>query len=175
MNYFELYEIPVTININQDVVKKKYYQLSKEFHPDFYITESEEKQAEILGLATTNTNAFNTFKNEGKLIQYVLELYNAIETDKEKLPQEFLMEMMDLNEQLMELEFDLDENVVAKVKDELEAKQNELVKIITPFTDDLSLLNDEIRAKELNNLKDYYLKRKYLLRIQERLNKFAAH
>ena len=174
-NYFELYEIPISININQDVVKKKYYQLSKEYHPDFYITESEEKQAEILELSTINTNAFNTFKSEGKLIQYILELYNAIETDKETLPQDFLMEMMDLNEQLMELEFDLDEKVVSKVKNELEEKQTEIIKLITPFTDDLSLLSEEEREVELNKLKNYYLKRKYLLRIQERLNKFATH
>lgn len=175
MNYFELYDIPVSININQDVVKKKYYKLSKEFHPDFYITESEEKQAEILELSTINTNAYNTFKSEGRLIKYILSIFDSIEEGKDKLPQEFLMEMMDLNEQLMELEFDLDEDVIAKVKSELEVKQTELVKIITPFSDDLSLLGDDDRAKELNKLKDYYLKRKYLLRIQERLNKFAAY
>ena len=175
MNYFELYEIPVSIDINQDVVKKKYYQLSKEFHPDFYITESDEKQAEILELATTNTNAFTTFKDEKLLLKYVLELFDAIDSENEKLPQAFLMEMMDLNEQLMELEFDMDDGIVAKVGKELDERQSELLKIITPFTDDLSNLDEEERAKELKKLKDYYLKRKYLLRIQERLNKFAAH
>lgn len=174
MNYFELYEIPVTININKDVVKKKYYQLSKEFHPDFYITESDEKQAEILELSTVNTNAYNTLKDEKKLIKYILELYSLIEESGEKLPQEFLMEMMNLNEQLMELEFDFDENVITKVKKELDEKQAELVKLVTPFSEDLSMLNSNDRELELNKLKDYYLKRKYLLRIQERLDKFAA-
>jgi len=174
MNYFELYNLPISININQDDVKKKYYQLSKEYHPDFYISESDEKQAEILELSTMNTNAFNTFNNEALLIKYVLTNYDAIEEGKDKLPQSFLMEMMEMNEQLMELEFDFNANIVEKVNSELEAKQEELMKLITPFADDLSTLNEEERNIELKKLKDYYLKRKYLLRIKERLNKFAA-
>ena len=174
MNFFEFYNLPVTINVNQDAVKKKYYKLSKEFHPDFYITESDEKQAEILELSTLNTNAFNTFKDEKLLIKYVLDLFDAIDTDNEKLPQSFLLEMMDLNEQLMELEFDFDAKIIDKVNNELDAKQTELVKLITPFTDNLETLSDEDREKELKKLKDYYLKRKYLLRINERLDKFAA-
>ena len=174
MNYFELYDIPVTINIDQNVVKKKYYQLSKEYHPDFYITESEERQAEILELSTFNTNAFDTFKSEKKLIKYILEMYGLIEESGEKLPQDFLMEMMEMNEKLMELEFDIDLKVVDSVQQELNKFQTEIEKTITPFADDLSQMDDESRGNELRNLKDYYLKRKYLLRIQERLDKFAT-
>lgn len=174
MNYFQLYDIPVSINIDQGAVKKKYYQLSKEYHPDFYITESEEKQAEILELSTQNTNAYNTFKSEEKLIKYVLSIYDSIEEGNEKLPQDFLMEMMDMNEQLMELEFDSDDKVLASVGNELESHQSDILKIITPFPEDLNNLCEVDRSDSLQKLKDYYLKRKYLLRIQERLDKFAA-
>ena len=82
--------------------------------------------------------------------------------------------MMDMNEQLMDLEFDFDEKIIEKVKVELKGYQENIMEIITPFTDDLSVLPEDERENELNNLKDYYLKRKYLLRITERLDKFAA-
>lgn len=174
-NYFEIYHLPVSIVINIDEVKNKYYELSKKYHPDFYINDTEDKQLEALTLSTQNTEAYNTLIDENKRIKHILSLYNLYdESNTEKLPQEFLMEMMDLNEQLMELEFDFDENVITTIKKELDENQAELVKLITPFAEDLSLLNDDEREIELNKLKDYYLKRKYLLRIQERLDKFAA-
>ncbi|RZL52049.1 MAG: Fe-S protein assembly co-chaperone HscB, partial [Pedobacter sp.] len=44
MNYFELYELPISFNPDQAIVKQQFYALSKKFHPDFYINESEEKQ-----------------------------------------------------------------------------------------------------------------------------------
>jgi len=175
MNYFELYDLPVSVVVDQALVKKKYYQLSKEYHPDFYINESEEKQAEILELSTLNTNAYNTLREESKRIKYILDLYNqSDDTQNEKLPQSFLMEMMDLNEKLMDLEFDVDENVILEVKNELNRHQENILKLILPFSDDINALNDAKRKESINKLKDYYLKSKYLLRITERLDKFAA-
>ena len=173
MNYFELYELPVSINLDQELIKKKYYQLSKEYHPDFYITETEEKQTEILELSTLNTKAYDTFKNEVKCIKYILTRYDIIDEGNDKLPQSFLMEMMDMNEQLMELEFDVDESILSKVKNELDNHQEEISKIILPIPDDIEVLNEDEKGVYLQKLKDYYLKRKYLLRIQERLDKFA--
>ena len=69
--------------------------MSKEYHPDFYVTESEEKQQEVLELSTLNTNAFNTLKDENKLIEYVLRLEEKlVDGENNELPQAFLMEMM---------------------------------------------------------------------------------
>ena len=175
MNYFELYEIPVGIDIDKSSVKKKYYKLSKKYHPDFYTMKSEEKQAEILALSTLNTNAFDTLNDENKLIAYILTLYNKYEEGNEKLPQAFLMEMMEMNEQLMELEFDADAKKLEEVKQELDKTKNNLKTLITSFPADLEEVTEEEREDVLKKLKDYHLKSKYLLRIQERLDNFAVH
>ena len=52
MNYFELYDLPITFNPNQKLVKQKFYSLSKKYHPDFYINEDQAKQDEVLELST---------------------------------------------------------------------------------------------------------------------------
>ncbi|MCX6298040.1 MAG: hypothetical protein NTY72_02940 [Bacteroidetes bacterium] len=40
MNYFELYQIPVSFQPDLLAVKKRFYQLSREYHPDFFSNES---------------------------------------------------------------------------------------------------------------------------------------
>ena len=48
MDYFELYGLPVSFNPDPKVVKHKFYELSKKYHPDFFINDEEEKQDEVL-------------------------------------------------------------------------------------------------------------------------------
>jgi len=45
MNYFGLYEMPVSFPAGCSAVRKKYLELSKKYHPDFYGTASTEKQS----------------------------------------------------------------------------------------------------------------------------------
>ena len=93
MNYFELYEIPVGFSPNQDLIKQKFYALSKKYHPDFYINESQEKQDEVLELSTLNNKAFQVLKDDQKRLHYILELKGQlVEGENHSLPQDFLMQ-----------------------------------------------------------------------------------
>ena len=57
MDYFQFYDIPLSFKPDQVVVKKKFYELSKTYHPDFYISESEEN-----GIWTLQANIFEQNK-----------------------------------------------------------------------------------------------------------------
>ncbi len=35
MNYFELFEIPVSFQVDKASLSKKYFELQKKYHPDF--------------------------------------------------------------------------------------------------------------------------------------------
>ena len=175
MNYFEFYELPVSFLLDEAVVKKKYLTLSKKYHPDFYINESEEKQREILQLSTLNTNAFQILSSFDKRMKYILELFGDLDEGKDKLSQSFLMEMMDINEELMELEFDADNSKLESIKHTIDAFENSLEEKVA---DSLKLFSEKDLNKDSDNLKvikEYFLKKKYLLRIKDRLNKFALH
>lgn len=109
MNYFELYEFPVSFNLDAVLLKKKFYDLSKHYHPDFYANESEEKQLEILELSTQINKAYQVLADLQKRIEYVLTLNQLLSDEgKYQLPQDFLMEMMEVNEALMELDLEPD-------------------------------------------------------------------
>ena len=175
MNYFELYDIPVSFSPNQDLVKKKFYALSKEFHPDFYVNESEDRQREILNLSTENNKAFQTLSNKNKLVSYVLNLYGEkTEGEKYDLPQEFLMDMMEVNEALMEMEFDFDAEKLTQVKSEVDEIEKKLDNEQDGLFVDFETVADSERKEVLKKIKDIYFRKKYLLRIRESIHTFAS-
>ena len=173
MNYFEFFKIPVSFNLNEAELKKAFYSNSKKFHPDFFTLESKEKQMEVLELSTLNNNAFKTLSNFDKRMKYILELKGVLgEEGKNKIPQEFLMEMMEINENLMELEFDFDKNNFDRIQNSLKKLESILLEEVNPYIENY---NDAApKEVELDAIKNYFLKKRYLLRIKENLNKFAS-
>ncbi len=173
MNYFQLYEIPVSFLVEEKSLKQKYLSLSRKFHPDFYTGSDETKQAEMLALSTQNNKAFQTLSDFDKRIKYILmEKGYLEEEEKFALPQMFLMEMMDLNELAMEVEFDPAPEKKQEVLNHIQAAETALLEAITPILSSYS----EATATESDYkaIKEFYYKRKYLLRIRAQLDKFAA-
>ncbi len=173
MNYFEFFDIPVSFLLDEAQVKRTFYQNSKKYHPDFYTLESEEKQMEVLEMSTLNNEAYKTLSDFDKRMKYILEIKGALaEEGKNQIPQDFLMEMMDINENLMELEFDFDATKFNQVKADLKSLESDLLKTVQPHLENYN--DKDSNEKELIEIKNYYLKKRYLLRIKENLNKFAT-
>ena len=91
-----------------------------------------------------------------------------------ELPGDFLMEMMELNEQIMELDFDFDQEVFGKVSREVIGLAAALEADILPLLQQYPQLEGITKLEALQQVKTYYLKKKYLLRIQQSLSKFAS-
>ena len=157
MNYFELFEMPVTLEIDPGKLAKKYFELQKKYHPDFYTQASEYEQEEALEISSQLNKALKVFKDRDETIKYVLQLKGLLEEEeKYQLPPDFLLEMMELNEELS------DESAarIASIEKEL---YSEIASIIENYND------ERIREQELQKLKAYYYKKKYLKRILDRL------
>lgn len=157
MNYFELYDMPVHLKIDQDTMMKKYFELQKKYHPDFFTQATEEEQAIALETSSQLNKALRIFKKEEETIKYVLQLKSLLEEEeKYKLPPDFLMEMMELNEALPE-------DAEKQVKDRERELYNQVHSILENYNDTL------VTNKELLTLKEYYYKKKYLQRILDRI------
>ena len=175
MNYFQFYNLPESFLPDEKEIKNKYYALSREFHPDFHATASPEKQQEILQLSTLNTNAYRILSNPDQRMQYILQQHGMLEEGKNnELPADFLMEMMELNEQIMELEFEFDPEAFQKVSQASTGLLATLDADILPVLQRYPHLDGVTKQAALDEVKIYYLKKKYLLRIQESLSKFAT-
>lgn len=174
-DYFEFYGLPESFRPDAAALKRQYYALSREYHPDFHATAPPEKQQEILHLATLNTNAYRVLSDDDQRMAYILNLHGLLEEGKQELPADFLMEVMELNEQLMELEFEPDTATAARVAGEVNALNDTLEAGIEPVLTGYAGLPPEARPQALAQVRTYYLKKRYLLRIRESLAKFAAH
>lgn len=173
-NYFDFFGLAPSPSLDTTELRKLFLANSKEYHPDFYTLESEEKQAEILELSTLNNQAYKVLKDDDLRLKHLLEIKEVLaEEGQNAVPQDFLMEMMDINEGLMELEFEPDSSKVEEVKVAVQALESKMLAEVQLIIDNY---NDEsISPAELNSLKDYYLKKRYLLRIHKNLSTFAPH
>jgi molecular chaperone HscB len=163
MNYFELYGIAPSFNIDAAAVRKKFYELSRAHHPDFNGGGTASEQQEVLEKSAMINEAYKTLLNKDLLIKYILTSKGLLqEEEKYNLPPDFLMEVMDLNEQVMELD-KTDTTAVASLMATAKNLETELYEAIEPVMAHYSESTDT--EKELLQVKDYYFKKKYLDRI----------
>lgn len=174
MNYFEFYDLDITFELDVEALRRQYLQFSKKYHPDFHSLASEEEQTEVLEKSTLNNQAYNTLKDFEQRMQYVLGLYNLLDEDKTRnaLPQSFLMEMMEVNEALMELEFDFDTEKFKQLQAEIENIKKQFRQEIDPQLQNFDAKT--AKAEDLKPILDYYLKSKYLKRLESNLEKVKA-
>ncbi len=158
MNHFELFEFEIAPIIDKSLLTKKYLQLQKQYHPDNYSLSDENEQNQSLEMSSLINKAFAVFKDDLKTIGYFLEIKGLIsEEEKYQLPPSFLMEMMEVNEQIDEGDFDA--SSIDDIQQELDKEiQFVMQKKALDFT-----------ADELLKIKEFYYKKKYLKRILDRL------
>ena len=172
-NYFELYDLPVSFFPDAAAVKSKYYELSRKYHPDRYTQADKAQQLEALTIAAQNNKAWKTLNNPDATLAYVLELHNLLQHDeKYTLPPAFLMEMMDFNEEVSEYEAGGDDALRQRLEQTLNTYLSDWQAAAEPLMRTYNSAAPDEAA--LLKIKDMYFRKKYLLRIQERINKFAA-
>ena len=157
MNYFELFELPVTIKVDKTLLSKKYFELQKKYHPDFFTQSSEDEQTDALNISSAVNKGIKTLQNEDETIKYVLQLKGLLAYDeKYQLPPDFLMEMMELNENMT----GNTESTITQLSADL---YNGIRSTIENYND------HTVTNEELLKLKEYYFKKKYLYRILDRI------
>jgi molecular chaperone HscB len=164
MNHFELFEIPVSLQPDTQRLKQKFYALSRKYHPDFYTRENEFEQAEALEKSSQVNKAFKVFQNRDETIKYVLQLKGLLEEEeKYSLPPHFLVEVMELNEQLMDAKMEGDAPATDKIKNAIAQLEEEIYEPVKSIVEGYE--EGKTTTEELLSVKEYYYKKKYLNRI----------
>ena len=166
-NYFEFFGIKEKFDVDMESLRKDFIANSKKFHPDFHTLASDEEQDRILELSTLNNEAWKILSDLQHRIAHLLQLKDQLpEEGKAQVPQEFLMEMMEINEALMELEMEENDERKQQVIKSMEELEQAL------HAEGQAAMNqwDEMQVESaLAAVRDYHLKLKYIRRIKERL------
>jgi molecular chaperone HscB len=174
VTYFDFYQIPIGFYIDEAALKKAFYAKSKAFHPDFHTMADDDAQEHALEMSSLNTQAYKTLSNFDNRMEYILREKGILgEEGQDKMPNDFLMDMMELNELIMELEFDFDEGNLQTAKNMLQNLENESLNAVSEILK--TYHPSTTTSEEEKKIKIFYLKRKYFLRIQKSILTFALH
>ena len=160
MNYYELFGLREAPVVDKNTISKKYIDLQKKYHPDFYTNEIEADKEFAMEQSAAINKGYKIFTDKYNTIEYFLKLKGIIITDEKfNLPPAFLMEMMEMNEG-----FDNNKEMgkeIQQFEDDLEKQIDALIDLENKI---------ELNESQLQVLKIYYYKKKYLKRILDRLD-----
>jgi len=164
MNYFEFYGLNPGLILDLKELKSKFLLFSRLNHPDHFALENDADQSAAEENSALNNKAYKTLLDQDLRIKYVLELKGKIKEEETLTPSpDFLMEMMDINDLIQENP----ELARTQLKNIEEALDQEARPLLESFDFDTAT------EQNLDGIKAYYYKRRYILRLLDNLNKFA--
>ncbi|XP_055903798.1 iron-sulfur cluster co-chaperone protein HscB [Eupeodes corollae] len=153
-DFFELLSLPRDFDVPSTKLTKTFRQLQTLVHPDKFGNKSEREQTNAAEWSALINKAYKTLLNPLFRGQYLLKLQGEqMPQDNSTLNKEFLMEMMERNEEVDDAETKEDLNQINKnIQEELNGEINHLKELF--------------KSNDLNGAKALLVKIKYLLSIQ---------
>lgn len=166
MNYFELFGFPESVRIDKEKLRERYFALSRESHPDYHAQAAREGQQKALETTADINKGYRVLSDEDETIKYLLGLHGLLEEDdKSALPQDFLMEMLEVNEEMAEADLE-DVSIKEELRKKLTDLKEEIYEPVQPIVENNKA---DLSEEELLRLKEYYLKKKYLKRLASQI------
>jgi molecular chaperone HscB len=107
VNHFEVFGLDRKLAIDAAALQRRFYELSRQHHPDFHQGSSEEEQARVLETSARVNAAYRALRDPIARVEYLVRLEEGRETKegdavKPKAPPELLEEMFEIQETLQE-------------------------------------------------------------------------
>lgn len=104
-DYFTLLGVPRQLNLPLPDLQARFYDLSRELHPDRFVRKPEAERQQALQTSSQLNDAYRTLKDPLKRAEYLLKLegYDIGEQGSKNVPPELLEEVFELNMALEEL------------------------------------------------------------------------
>ena len=102
MRFFEALGLEPSLSVDADDLKKRFYQRSRQWHPDRFGRASAEDQAKALEMTAALNDAFRTLRDPVARAEYFLH-ESGMDLSKKEVPPELLEEVFELNMALEEV------------------------------------------------------------------------
>jgi molecular chaperone HscB len=117
-NFFEVFGLPRALAIDVAALQRRFYELSRQYHPDFHQAAPPDEQARALDASARVNAAYRVLRDPIARVEYLVRLEEGRETDtfdghgtsrsnggdtvKPKAPPELLEEMFEIQEALQD-------------------------------------------------------------------------
>jgi molecular chaperone HscB len=141
-DYFTFLGLPRKLQLDEAALEKTFYALSRQLHPDYFMTASAAERLASVARASLLNDAYRTLRDRTKRVQYLLSLAGYKEAEK-KAPPELLEEVFELNMQVEELK------AVRKMgdEDELTEARAALAEALAGLKEKLSEIDARLYAR----------------------------
>ncbi len=104
-NFFQLFDVPVSFDVDLDLIHQHYMELQKAVHPDRFVNASAQEKRISMQQTSRINEALNTLKQPVDRALYLLKLKDIdINFENETtMDADFLMEQMEMREALSEV------------------------------------------------------------------------
>ena len=104
-NFFELFELECSVDINSEILEKKYLNFQKNFHPDKFVNASDHEKRLSLQITSYINEAYKILKNDYLKSMYLLKIegYDIDNQNSTISDPSFLIHQMELREESEEI------------------------------------------------------------------------
>jgi molecular chaperone HscB len=139
-NYFFVFDLPLSFDVNPGELEKSYFSEQRRFHPDRLTGKSPAERQQAITQSMLVNEAYETLKSPLKRALHLLALHGMTQ-DSLKPSQELLMEIMELREALSEIHTPIALDTFAQKNEDI--KRDTLAKMAEAFsTPDLQAAAD---------------------------------
>ncbi len=106
-DYFEVFGLPRKLRVDEEDLRRRFYELSRRHHPDFHQLAGEGEQAEALASSALVNRAYRALRDPLARVEYAIALEEGREgregaAVKPRAPRDLLEEMLEVQEALEE-------------------------------------------------------------------------
>lgn len=126
--YFNLFQLEPSFNIDTEALEQTYQALAARFHPDKFASASAFEQKQAIMMSSTINDAYRTLKSPIDRAAYLLKSQNidADAPEHTSFSPEFLMQQMEWRETLMDAQMEQNHDAIRALDQEIQEVQSSL-------------------------------------------------
>jgi molecular chaperone HscB len=163
LNFFEIFSLPASFQVDVSSLEAQYRKLQAEYHPDRFSCAADSERVQALQLASLINDAYETLKSPLKRAAYLLSLtgVDPEEHNQGHLDGSFLIRQMEMREDLENLASEENLAGLDKLKVGTEREKDSV----------LDQFESSFNAGELSNSKSLYNQLQFLFKLLEEINR----
>ena len=172
MNYFQLFGLPAKFDLDLTELGSRYLKLQKQFHPDQHSAGSERDRLLAVQQTANINDAYHSLKQPLLRAEHLLALRGLKISNEQRSFTDpmFLMQQMELREQLAEIEQSDDPDaVIDAIERELQQQKKLLLQQLAKALDAESAEQDHLAADHIRKLKFFFKLQQELEQLEQQL------